>query len=207
MSKICCIVAAGPSDLYVPCEAFVIAADAGIKKLEKSGIKPDLIIGDFDSLTKKPTGENVLTFPIEKDDTDTMLALKEAIKRGFDTVYISGGIGGELDHTMANLQTLLYACENGINAFLTDGITTATVISDSITLGSENSGRCSVFAFGGEARGVSISGLKYEASGITLSPSFPLGVSNSFIGEEASISVESGRLLIIYNGKPNIKNG
>jgi thiamine pyrophosphokinase len=72
---------------------------------------------------------------------------------------------------------------------------------------SDSEGRCSVFAFGGEAKGVTISGLKYEASGINLSPSFPLGVSNHFVGKEAKISLESGRLLIIYNGKPNIKNG
>jgi thiamine pyrophosphokinase len=205
--KLCCIVGAGPSELYIENGAFIIAADAGIEKLNKAGIVPDLIMGDFDSYGTRPSGENVRVFPVEKYDTDTMLALKEAISLGYDTVIISGGLGGELDHTMANLQTLLYACENGINAFLTDGITTATVISDSITLGSENSGRCSVFAFGGEAKGVTISGLKYEASGINLSPSFPLGVSNHFVGKEAKISLESGRLLIIYNGKPNIKNG
>lgn len=205
--KLCCIVGAGPSELYIENGAFVIAADAGIEKLNKAGIVPDLIIGDFDSLGTRPSGENVRVFPVEKDDTDTLLALKEAMSLGYDTAIISGGLGGELDHTIANLQSLLYASERGITAFLTDGITTATVVSDSITLGKDNSGRCSVFAFGGEARGVCISGLKYEAENVTLSPSFPLGVSNSFIGEEASISVESGRLLIIYNGKPNTENG
>lgn len=205
--KLCCIVGAGPSELYIENGAFVIAADAGIEKLNKAGITPDLIIGDFDSLGSSPSGENVRVFPVEKDDTDTMLALKEAISLGYDTVIISGGLGGELDHTVANLQTLLYACDNGVNAFLTDGVTTATVVSDSIVLEAENVGRCSVFAFGGEARGVNISGLKYEAEGITLSPSFPLGVSNHFTQKEAKISLQSGRLLVIYNGKPNIKNG
>ncbi len=205
--KLCCIVGAGPSELYIENGAFVIAADAGIEKLNKAGIVPDLIIGDFDSLGARPSGENVRVFPVEKDDTDTMLALKEAMSLGYDTVIISGGLGGELDHTVANLQTLLYACDNGINAYLTDGITTATVISDKVVFPSDSKGRCSVFAFGGEANGVNISGLKYEASGVTLSPSFPLGVSNHFVGKEAKISLESGRLLIIYNGKPNIKNG
>ncbi len=205
--KLCCIVGAGPSELYIENNAFIIAADAGIEKLNKAGIVADLIIGDFDSLGDRPSGENVRVFPVEKDDTDTLLALKEAISLGYDTVIISGGLGGELDHTMANLQTLLYASERGVNAFLTDGITTAAVVSNEITLGAENSGRCSVFAFGGDAHGVSISGLKYEAQGISLSPSFPLGVSNSFIGKEARISLENGRLLVIYNGKPNIKNG
>ena len=106
--KLCCIVGAGPSELYTVDGAFIIAADAGIEKLNKAGIVPDLIIGDFDSLGTRPSGENVRVFPIEKDDTDTMLALKEAISLGYDTVIISGGLGGELDHTMANLQTLLY---------------------------------------------------------------------------------------------------
>lgn len=203
MSKICCIVAAGPSEIYIPCGAFIIAADAGIKKLENAGIKPDLIIGDFDSLGEKPTGQNVLTFPIEKDDTDTMLALKEAIKRGFDTVYISGGIGGELDHTFANLQTLLYARKNGVSAYLTDGIQVATVIDSSSPLHFDEGmqGRCSVFAFGGDAHGVDIKRLKYEADGITLTSSFPLGVSNAFSGKKASVSVKSGYLLVIYNEK------
>ncbi len=205
--KLCCIVGAGPSELYTVKDAFIIAADAGIEKLNKAGIVPDLIMGDFDSYGGRPSGENVRVFPVEKDDTDTLLALKEAISLGYDTVIISGGLGGELDHTIANLQSLLYASERGITAFLTDGATTATVVSDAITLGAENSGRCSVFAFGGEARGVNISGLKYEAEDITLSPFFPLGVSNHFIGKEAKISVESGRLLIIYNGKPNTENG
>lgn len=205
--KLCCIVGAGPSELYIENGAFIIAADAGIEKLNVAGITPDLIIGDFDSYGDRPSGDNVQVFPVEKDDTDTMLALKEAISLGYDTVIISGGLGGELDHTVANLQTLLYACENGMTAFLTDGKTTATVISDSITLGKDNAGRCSVFAFGGEARGVNISGLKYEANGISLSPSFPLGVSNHFVGKETTISIEKGHLLMIYNGKPNIKNG
>lgn len=203
MSKICCIVAAGPSEIYIPCGAFIVAADAGIKKLEKAGIKPDLIIGDFDSLGESPTGENVMTFPVEKDDTDTMLALKEAIKRGFDTVYISGGLGGELDHTVANLQTLLYARKNGVSAFLADGIQSATIIDSASPLffDEDMCGRCSVFAFGGDAHGVDIKGLKYEADRITLTSSFPLGVSNAFNGKKASVSVKDGYLLVIYNEK------
>ncbi len=204
--KLCCIVGAGPSELYIEDGAFIIAADAGIKKLKEAGASPDLIIGDFDSLGERPEGENVKIFPIEKDDTDTLLCLKEAISRGFDTVIISGGMGGELDHTVANLQSLLYADEEGIKAFLTDGKTTATVVSDRISFGENMSGRCSVFAFGGDASGVNISGLKYEACDITLSPSFPLGVSNSFVGKKAEISVKSGRLLVIYNGVPNISH-
>ncbi len=201
--KLCCIVGAGPSELYIEDNAFIIAADAGIEKLKSAGITPDLVIGDFDSLGSRPSGENVRVFPVEKDDTDTLLALKEAISLGFDTVIISGGLGGELDHTVANLQTLLYARKNGVSAFLTDGSTTATVIDSTspIHFDEAMSGRCSVFAFGGDAHGVDIKGLKYEADGITLTSAFPLGVSNSFSEKKSSISVKGGYLLVIYNEK------
>ena len=103
--KLCCIVGAGPSELYIENGAFVIAADAGIEKLNKAGIVPDLIIGDFDSLGARPSGENVRIFPVEKDDTDTMLCLKHAIGQGANDVTILGGIGGRLDHTFANIQS------------------------------------------------------------------------------------------------------
>ena len=66
MSNICCIVAAGPSEIYIPSGAYIIAADAGIKKLEMAGIKPDLMIGDFDSLGERPTGESIMTFPLKR---------------------------------------------------------------------------------------------------------------------------------------------
>ena len=118
MKSVCCIVGAGPSPAYVKDGAFVIAADGGLSKLQALGIIPDLILGDFDSLGSRPAGDNVLTYPVEKDDTDTMLAIKEAIWRGYQTLYISGGIGGRLDHTMANLQSLLFARKCGVEAFL-----------------------------------------------------------------------------------------
>jgi thiamine pyrophosphokinase len=202
MSKTCCIVAAGPSEAYFEDGAYIIAADAGIKKLNALGINADLIIGDFDSSEEKPKGDNVITFPIKKDDTDTLLALKEAIKRGFDRVIISGGVGGELDHTIANIQTLDFALEQGIRAYLVGEGYTVTVIDNASSLSfvKKDFGRCSVFAYGGYAGGVNICGLKYEAENITLTPSFPIGVSNSFVSKKAEISVREGRLLIIWQG-------
>ena len=204
MSKTCCIVAAGPSEAYIEDGAYIIAADAGIKKLNALGINADLIIGDFDSSEEKPKGDNVITFPIKKDDTDTMLALKEAIKRGFNRVIISGGVGGELDHTIANLQALIFAVKQGKKAYLVGDGYTATVIDNTSSLSfvKKDSGRCSVFAVGGDTIGVNISGLNYEAENITLSPSFPIGVSNSFISKEAKISAGEGTLLVIWQGSP-----
>jgi thiamine pyrophosphokinase len=204
MKKTCCIVAAGPSEAYVPDGAFVIAADAGVNKLKELNIEPDIIIGDFDSLEGKPEGDNVIVFPVKKDDTDTLLAIKKAITLGYDKIIISGGIGGELDHTIANIQSLIFAAKKSVRAFLVGDGHTLTVINsgEKLVFPEKESGRISVFAICGNAEGVKISGLKYEADCITVTPSFPIGVSNSFIGKKAEISLDRGSLLIVWQGRP-----
>lgn len=202
MSKICCITASGPSRVYVVDGSYIIAADGGIDKLKALGISPDLIVGDFDSSSYRPSGHNVISFPTKKDDTDTVIAIKEAIKRGFDTVVISGGMGGCLDHTVANLQALSYARENGVRAFLTDGSQSAAIVDSAAVIKGKRGGRCSVFAFGGKAVDVKLKGLEYECDGIDLVPDFPLGVSNAFTDKKAEISVKNGALLVIWQGVP-----
>lgn len=204
MCKECCIVAAGPSPSFIVPGAFVIAADGGLEKLRGEGIVPDLVMGDFDSLGESPTGDNVLTFPREKDDTDTMLAIKEALRRGYERIYISGAVGGRLDHTVANIQSLLFAVKLGAEAYLCGGEETVTVInSGSVKFREKPTGRVSVFCLSDSATGVNISGLKYQTVGASLSNMFPIGVSNEFIGEEASVSLSSGVLAVIWDGVPD----
>lgn len=203
MDPICCIIGAGPSSAYVTEGAFVIAADGGLDKLNALHITPDLILGDFDSLGDRPMGENVLTFPVEKDDTDTMLAIKEAVKRGYKTLYISGGVGGRLDHTIANIQSLWFADRLGVRAFLVGQGQTLTVLTDGeASFSADCRGKISLFSMGDRADGVTVKGLKYETEGITLSGSFPLGVSNEFAGKSAQVKVENGTLLLIWEGLP-----
>jgi thiamine pyrophosphokinase len=204
MKSVCCIVGAGPSPAYVKDGAFVIAADGGLNKLQALGVTPDLILGDFDSLGSRPVGDNILTFPVEKDDTDTMLAIKEALRRGYETLYISGGIGGRLDHTVANLQSLLFAHKCGAEAFLVGENETVAVLADgTVTFSAACQGKISVFAMGERAEGVTIRGLKYETVGVTLAHDFPLGVSNQFMGAEASVTVEKGTILLVWEGCPD----
>lgn len=204
MNRICCIVGAGPSPAVLAEDAFVIAADGGLEKLKDLGVTPDLILGDFDSLGDRPTDENVLTFPVEKDDTDTMLAVKEALSRGYQTLWISGGTGGRLDHTVANLQTLLYAVNAGAEAYLISDTQTATVVTDGeISFSDTCRGKISVFSMGERAEGVTLIGLRYGADRISLTNAFPLGVSNAFIGESATVSVAKGSLLILWDGHPD----
>ena len=201
--RLCQIIGAGPSDFVIRENAFIICADGGYERLEKINVKADLIIGDFDSSENLPSG-NFKRFPVKKDDTDTLLALKEAISLGFDTVYVFGGMGGQLDHTIANLQSLVFARQSGVNAILCGYGQCAAVIDSRTALcfKDKKNGRLSVFAVCSEAAGVRVTGAEYRADGIDLSPSFPLGVSNSFVGDEVNISLSEGHLLVIWEGQP-----
>lgn len=182
---------------------YVIAADAGFEYCEKNCIIPDLVLGDFDSLGKAPKHPNVMQLPVEKDDTDTMFAVKLGLEKGYKRFYIYGGLGGKRpDHTMANMQALLYLLSHGARGWLFGESYVWTAIEGS-RLRMEGQGDVSVFCISGRAEGVTIRGLKYETDDIEISSDFPLGVSNSFVSPEAEISVRSGRLLIMYDIKVN----
>ena len=179
-------------------EDYIIAADGGLRHTEKLGITPHLILGDFDSLDHIP--ENAVVFPVEKDDTDAMLAVKAGLKKGYRQFVFYGALEGpRLDHTMANLQTLLYLNKQGATAKLVGNTQIATAISDSsLTFPATAKGTISVFAAGGIATGVTLKGLKYPLENATLTPNFPLGVSNQFMGIAAEVSVQKGSLFIFY---------
>ena len=197
--KTCYIMGALPSTArFVPARGdLVIAADGGLANLEAMGIRPHVILGDFDSLGRIPSGKDVMVYPVEKDDTDTMLACKLGIARGYRNFKIYGGIGGRLDHTLANIQTLLHLREHGADAMLVgDGETLRVIRNQSIRLPARKEGLISIFAVGGDAKGVTIQGLYYEEIDFHLRPSFPLGVSNHFCGKEAFVEVKEGALLI-----------
>lgn len=180
-----------PSDL-------VIAADGGYNSLISHGVRCDLLVGDLDSIQGSPSGLDTLTFPVRKDETDMHLAYLEGVKRGYTQFTILGGAGGSPDHTFANLSLLLYGAKRGHRITLVDKNAVSEVISNAeITYCGECGKRISIFAFGGDAVGVSIEGLEYEARNISLNTEFPLGVSNAFRDTECRISVKKGALLII----------
>ncbi len=186
-------------------EDLIIAADAGYNIIKKLNIKPHFLVGDFDSLKTVPEDENIIKHPKEKDDTDTLLAVKIGLEKGYKIFKIYGILGGRLDQTVASLQTASYIAENGGIAMIFDGTSTVTAIKNSAVSFNENmSGTVSVFAFAGIAKGVTLSGLFYPLNNAEITPTFPLGVSNEFItGKKSKIEVKRGILTIIYNGKPN----
>ncbi|MDR0490877.1 MAG: thiamine diphosphokinase [Oscillospiraceae bacterium] len=177
---------------------YIIAADGGYAQLAARGITPDVVIGDFDSLGGPPKHPNILRSPAEKDDTDMMLAVKEGLARGYETFVIDGGLGGRLDHTLANIQTLVYIANNGARGYLLGRGECVTAVTDgSISFEAGASGLISVFCAGRRAEGVTLTGLKYPLDGAVLTNDCPIGVSNEFTGEAATIEVRKGTVVII----------
>ena len=202
MNPICYIVGAmEPGEIVVRRDrpALVIAADAGLTHLERQGITPDWIVGDFDSLGSTPRGDNIIRHPVEKDDTDMMLAVKTGLAQGCREFVIYGGIGGRLDHTYANFQTLTWIAAHGGRGYLLgDGMVSTVIANGAILFPEICGGTISVFCPDGEAKGVTLRGLYYPLRDAVLTSAFPLGVSNSFTGQPAEVSVKDGRLLVMW---------
>ena len=177
---------------------YVIAADGGYRTCRKYGIVPDLLLGDFDSLETVPDFEKVIRVPVEKDDTDTFLAAKYAMGKGCRTFHIYGGTGGRLDHTLANLQLLVWLSLRGARGYLYDqGFIYTAITNDTLVIPRGKPwGLLSVFCMGRDARGVSERGVQYPVEGVTLTAEFPLGVSNHILEPQAEVSVADGSLVV-----------
>lgn len=201
MGKCVVFCAAEFDSLACPLEGgdYVIAADGGLRHTQALGIVPQEILGDFDSLGYAPEGARV--FPVEKDDTDAMLAARRGLALGFREFWYYGSLDGpRLDHTVANYQTLQYLADHGAAGFLIGRDFLATVVkSGSLSFPAGGKGLISLFCLGADARGVTLQGLYYPLENGILTPGFPLGVSNHFTGVPARISVEAGSLLVLWD--------
>ena len=184
----------------IPDDALTIAADGGLRHTQTLGIAPDVILGDFDSLGYVPEDSRV--FPVEKDDTDAMLAVRLGLEHGCDWFEFYGALDGpRLDHTMANFQTLAYLATHGARGVLIGRDYIATVLrSETIVFSEEAEGILSLFCLGASAE-VTIEGLHYPLENGTLTPDFPLGVSNHFVGKPARITVHHGLVLALWDRK------
>ena len=182
-------------------EDYIIAADGGLAHVEKLGLTPHEILGDFDSLGRIPAGANV--FPVEKDDTDAMLAVKRGLALGYREFLLYGSLDGpRLDHTVAKFQTLAYLCRQGAWGCLVGRNYLVTVVHNgSLRFPAGCEGTVSVFCQGSDAAGITLTGLHYPLENGTLTASFPLGVSNHFTGAQAEISVKYGSLLVLWDRK------
>ena len=185
--------------------ALIIAADGGYTALKEIGVTPSIVLGDFDS-GEKPEFDNVIKLPVEKDDTDTVYAVKLALENGIRDIELYRCLGGDrLDHTVATLQTLSYIVSHGGSGVAygdasEDGkrLVVRALKDGNLTLSGDYTGILSVFAVS-DCKGVTIRNVKYPLEDAELAPDFPLGVSNAFInGKRAEISVTHGTLIIMY---------
>lgn len=189
-----------------------IAADGGLVYLTAAGIAPDMVLGDMDSLAAdsglrglEHAGISVKRLPVEKDDTDMLAAIKEGLARGYRSFELYGALGGRIDHTIANLQCLLYLLNRGARGVLVgEGVRIWLIRDEGFLFQAKDyaaGSRISVFAFGRDALGVTEKGLKYFLDDAVIQQEFPVGVSNEFMGVDAEIRVREGTLLLCAEDK------
>lgn len=205
----CIVIGAGDltvGALNVAEQDLVIAVDGGLSYCSALGVEPDLILGDFDSVSpdeakavealEQQIPDRIMRLPREKDDTDMLAALKEGLNRGYRDFRIYGGTGGRFDHTLANIQCLLFLKKQGAVGYLVDGTGMILVLMDeSVEFQEGLEGYLSLFSLTEESVGVTIRGMKYPLEQAVIRNDFPVGISNEFTGERAVVSVEKGQLV------------
>lgn len=182
------------------CFSYIIAVDAGYAHLEACGVKPDMAMGDFDSLGYKPKGIRVASYPPEKNKSDLELAFDRALALHFDEVMVYGALGQRLDHSIANIQLFAKFSEKGMYVSAVDSKDIVCTLTgpDTLDLPAYIEGRVSVFSLSDCARGVTETGMKYALDNEPLTNRTSRGVSNELLGLPATISVEEGTLLVFY---------
>ena len=183
---------------YLRPDDFCVYCDCGLKHQDGLGVKPSLIIGDFDSHAKPEDLSNVIVLPVVKDDTDTIFAMKEGIRRGYEDFLMLGVTGGRQDHNLGNIYSLLYLAKHGRKGLIIDDYSEMSVITAGETV--KVKAGCKFFSLlniSGLARGISITGAKYPLDNAEILPEFQYGISNEVLVSEAVINLKEGYLLLV----------
>lgn len=183
---------------YLSENDFYIFCDSGLFHMEKLGISPNLIVGDFDSHERPETEIETIVLPREKDDTDTVFAVKEGIKRGFCDFLLLGVCGGRLDHTLGNISILLMLHSKGLSGKIVDDYSEIEIL-DSETKYIDNSfSYFSLLNIGGTCRGVFEKNAKFPLEDGEITAEYQYGISNEVLPEKvAEVNVKEGRALLI----------
>ena len=175
-----------------------VYCDGGLKHVQELGREPNLIVGDFDSHEQPETDTETIVLPCEKDDTDTVYALKEAVRRGFRDFLLIGVTGERFDHTFGNISLLLYLDSLGIPACILDDYSEMSIISRETVEVKEDCSWFSLLNISGTAKGITIRGAKYPLTDGEITSEYQYGISNEVLpGETARVSVREGRLLLV----------
>lgn len=202
--KRCVIIGGAPIEDYAVCRAeldpedFIICCDSGLKHREALGVTPDLVVGDFDSHPAPRLDTETITLPRAKDDTDTIYALRTALKQGFETFLLLGVTGRRLDHTMANLSTLLWLESQGKQGVILDNWSRITVVTPGKPgFVEDNWPYFSLLALEGTARGVTIENAAFPLEQGEIGCEYQYAVSNEPLPGGSRITVEQGRLILM----------
>ena len=177
---------------------FIVFCDSGLKHLESLQVRPGLIVGDFDSHNNPHLDVETIVLPCEKDDTDTVFAMKEAMKRGYTEFLLIGVVGARLDHTLGNVSILLYLDENNAKGKIIDDYSEMEIVSDRPTFITDDYSYFSLLNISGIARGVTIENAKYPLDNAEIKCDYQYGISNEVNrGEVAKVTIRDGKLLLI----------
>ena len=177
---------------------FIVFCDSGLKHLEALQVKPGLIVGDFDSHDNPRLDVETIVLPCEKDDTDTVFAVKEAVKRGFDDFLLIGVVGARLDHTLGNVSILLYLDSIGKKGIIIDDYSKMEIVSNEPVYVEDSYAFFSLINITGTAKDVTIENAKYPLEHAEITCEYQYGVSNEVIpGRTAKIIISDGKLLLI----------
>ncbi|MBQ3457866.1 MAG: thiamine diphosphokinase [Synergistaceae bacterium] len=185
---------------YMRSDDFIIFCDCGLKHKDSLRVEPSLIVGDFDSHSRPDDMSNVIELPVIKDDTDTIFAVKEAIRRGFTEVLMTGVTGGREDMTLGNIYALLMLRNAGISAMIVDDYSEISLIKAGEVKRVKYGWRFfSLLNITGKASGITITGAKYNVDGAEITPEFQYGISNEVTSPEndAVVSLKEGCLLLV----------
>ena len=185
---------------YLRLDDYVIYCDCGLKHADNLGVEPSLIIGDFDSYAKPENMQNVIELPVIKDDTDTIFAVKEAMRRGYDDVLMLGVTGGREDMTLGNIYALLMLKMNGITAMIADDYSEISIIQTCEEKHVKWGWKFfSILNITGTASGITVTGAKYNLNDAVIAPEFQYGISNEVLSPEndSVISLKNGYLLLV----------
>jgi len=209
----CILIGAGDltiSEIPIGENDLCIAVDGGYEYCKLLEITPDYILGDFDSISEKEAEgvaeiakseeDKVIILPVEKDDTDMLAAIKVGLSKGYQSFRIYGGMGGRIEHTIANIQCLLYLKEHDAVGYLMDGTGMILVAKEEqISFQESLEGYMSLFSMGDKVT-VTIENMKYLLKEQEVTNSFPIGISNEFVlGEKGKVTVHEGAVMMIVS--------
>lgn len=201
-----CVIISGSPDTNVEeikslCSSddFIVCADSGYSFAKKAGLTPNLIIGDFDSLKEElPQNTEVVKLNTHKDDTDTEHCVMECIRRGYKDFLLLGSIGGRTDHTFANIATLAFLSEYNYNGIARNNGEEIRILKEgSYEMNNKKGLIFSVFPYGCESVNVTYKGAEYMLNNKTLTYNVSRGISNVFVDDEAEITINRGRAILL----------